>query len=39
MLGAAAQKLETPHETYATPWGDGDGTAGPSELTLSRNSR
>ena len=38
-FGAAAQKPAPAHERYETPWGEGDGTAGPSAVTLSRNSR
>ena len=38
-FGAAAQNPVPVHETYATPWGDGDGTGVPSALTLSRNRR
>ena len=38
-FGAAAQNPVPVHETYATPWGYGDGTGVPSALTLSRNRR
>ena len=38
-FGAAAQKPAPAHERYETPWGDGEGTAGPSAVTLSRNNR
>jgi hypothetical protein len=34
-LGAAAQKVALGHERYDVPWGAGDGTAGPSGVTLS----
>ena len=38
-LGAAAQKVGEAHDRYETPWGDGEGSAGPSEVTLSSSSR
>ena len=38
-LGAAAQKVVVPQDRYDAPCGDGEGSGGPSALTLSRNSR
>ena len=39
VLGAAAQKVGVPHERYDAPCGEGDGTGGPSALTLLKNNR
>ncbi len=38
-LGAAAQRLALAHDRYETPWGEEEGTAGPSAVTLSKTSR